>query len=212
MFVIGRGLHFYQDFRLSETRKGYFVALVRLFRKIRSNRHVDPVALHTANHTENCPIHWFIELGLFRSDYGKLFVLCFSFDQVRCFRCIGYSYCYFPDSSSLPRVKNQQANGVTVTVVLHSEIRSTKFAVVCFVLGCIVRASKMTTVWCFLVLSASVLKCVVTCGKCMRSCVVSMTTLLFFRKSKPMIGPISVFISMKCSTKVSNVTVKCGCC
>ena len=57
----------------------------------------------------------------------------------------------------------------------------------------------------------AVLACIVKCGKCMRPCVVSMTTLLFLIKCNPIIGPVSFFITTKCSAKelspISNITV-----
>ena len=57
----------------------------------------------------------------------------------------------------------------------------------------------------------AVLTYIVKCGKCMRPCVVSLTTLLVLIKCNPIIGPINFFIKTKCSAKVlspiSNLSV-----
>ena len=57
----------------------------------------------------------------------------------------------------------------------------------------------------------AVLTCNVKCGKTMRPRVVSMTTLLFLIKCKPLIGLVIFFFTTKCSAKmlspVSNLTL-----
>ena len=57
----------------------------------------------------------------------------------------------------------------------------------------------------------AVLTCIVKWGKCMRPCVVSMTTLLFLIKCNPIIGPVNFFNTTKCSAKklspISNYNV-----
>ena len=57
----------------------------------------------------------------------------------------------------------------------------------------------------------AVLTCIVKCGKCRRLCVVSMTTLEFFIKCNPIIGPVNLLITTKCSGKIlypiSNLSV-----
>ena len=57
----------------------------------------------------------------------------------------------------------------------------------------------------------AVFTCIVKWGKCMRPCVVSMTTLLFLIKCNPIMGPVNFFITTKCSAKelspISNFNV-----
>ena len=81
------------------------------------------------------------------------------------------------------------------------------------VLGGIARASSVRTAWGFALHSEVVLICLVRCGKCMRPCVVSMTTLYFLIKCNPMIGPVS-FLSLRQKVQQMcylHVKVKCGC-
>ena len=81
------------------------------------------------------------------------------------------------------------------------------------VAGGIVRSSSMMT-GCSLVVDSleAVLTCIVKWGKCMRPCVVSMTTQLFLIKCNPIIGPVNFFITTKCSARViSNFKFQCGC-
>ena len=74
-------------------------------------------------------------------------------------------------------------NRVTVPVVVHSKARSTKAVIVFVDLGGIVRASPRRKTWGFAFVSLeAVLTCIVKCGKCMRRCVLSMTTLFFLMK------------------------------
>ena len=94
------------------------------------------------------------------------------------------------------------SDGVTVPVVLYFEGWSTK-AVFAFVdISGIARASSGRTTWHFQPICELVLTCIFRCGKFMRPCVVSVTTLLILIKCKPMIGPVSLFFSTKCSTNV----------
>ena len=95
------------------------------------------------------------------------------------------------------------SNGVTVPVVFHFDGWSIKAVTVFVVAGGMVRASSMMT-GCGLVGVSleAVLTCIVKCGKCMRPCVVSMTTLLFLMKCSPIIGPVNFFITTKCSAKI----------
>ena len=74
----------------------------------------------------------------------------------------------------------------------------------CFVVaGVMVRSSSMMTGCGLVVVSLeAVLTCMIKWGKYMRPCVVSMTTLLFLIKCNPNIGPVSFFITTKCSAKV----------
>ena len=53
------------------------------------------------------------------------------------------------------------------------------------------------------------LTCIVKSGKCMRPCIVSMTTLLFLIKCNTIFGPVNFFITTKCSAKVlsANLTL-----
>ena len=61
----------------------------------------------------------------------------------------------------------------------------------------------MRTGWGLAVVSLEAnLTCIVKCGKCMRPCLVSMTTLLFLIKCNPVIGSVNFFITMKCSANV----------
>ena len=106
------------------------------------------------------------------------------------------------------------SNGVTVPVVFHFDGWSTKAAVVFVVVGGIVKASSVMSGCGFEVVSLeAVLTCSVKCRKCLRPCVVSMTTLLFLMKCNPIIGPVNFFITTKCSAKVlspvSNLSVTC---
>ena len=92
---------------------------------------------------------------------------------------------------------------VTVPVVFHFDGWSTKAVIVFVVVGGIVWASIVMTCCGFVVVSLeAIFTCIVKCGKYMRPCVVSMTTLLFFIKSNPIIGPVNLFITTKCSAKV----------
>ena len=94
------------------------------------------------------------------------------------------------------------SNGVTVPVVFLFDGWSRKDVIVFVVVGGIVRASSVMTDWDFAVVSLeAVMFCIVKCGKCMRPCVVSMTTLLFLMKSNPIIGPVYFMITTKCSAK-----------
>ena len=68
-------------------------------------------------------------------------------------------------------------NGVTVPVVLQFDGWSTKAVIIFVVIGVTVRASSVMTGCSFVAVSLeAVLTCIVKCGKCMRPCVVSMTT------------------------------------
>ena len=77
-----------------------------------------------------------------------------------------------------------------------------KAVIVFVVIGGMVRASSVMT-GCGLVAVSleAVLTCIVKWGKCMRPCVVSMSTLLFLIKCNPIIGPVNFFIMTKCSAK-----------
>ena len=104
------------------------------------------------------------------------------------------------------------SNGVTVPVVFHFDGWSTKAVIVFVVVGGMVKASSVMTGCGFVVVSfEAVLICIVKCGKCMKPCVVSMTTLLFLIKCNPIIGAVHFFITTRCSAKVlspiSNLSV-----
>ena len=72
------------------------------------------------------------------------------------------------------------SNGVTVPVVFHFEGWSMKAVTVFVVAGGIVRSASMMTGCGLVVVSLeAVFTCIVKWGKCIRPCVVSMTTLLF---------------------------------
>ena len=93
--------------------------------------------------------------------------------------------------------------GVTVTVVFYSAGWSTKAVIVFFLVGDTVRVSSVETRWSFEFGKFEVvLTCIVRCGKCMRSSVVSMNIILFLIKCKPMIGAVSSFITTKCLAKM----------
>ena len=78
-----------------------------------------------------------------------------------------------------------------------------------FLIGGIVKASSMRTTWDLTLTSLAVLlTCIVKWGKWMKPCVVWMITLLFFMKSKPMIGPVTFFITTNCSTEVYSPLTK----
>ena len=103
-------------------------------------------------------------------------------------------------------------NDVTVPVVFHFDGWSMKDVIVFVVVGGMVRAPSVMTGCGFVVVSLeAVLTCIVKWGKCMRPCVVSLTTLLFLIKCNPIIGPVDFFITTKCSAKalspISNFSV-----
>ena len=79
----------------------------------------------------------------------------------------------------------------------------------CFVVvGGMVRASsKMVGCGLVVVSLEAVLTYIVKCGKGMRSCVVSMTTLLFLIKCSPIFGPVNFFITTKVLSSISNFSV-----
>ena len=95
------------------------------------------------------------------------------------------------------------STGVMVPVVFHSDTWSTN-AVIVFVVICgIVILSWIRTAWGLVFVWFNVLlTCIVKCGKCFRPCVVSITTLLCLMKCKPIIGPVRLPITTKCSAKV----------
>ena len=104
------------------------------------------------------------------------------------------------------------SNGVTVPVVSHFDGWSTKAVIVFVVGGGIIAATTVMTGWgsAFASLEA-VLTCIVKCGKCLRPCVVSMTMLAFLIKCNPVIGPVNLFNTTKCSAEIlstiSNLSV-----
>ena len=94
------------------------------------------------------------------------------------------------------------SNGVTVAVVFRFDGWSTNAVTVFVVVGGIVRASSAMTGWGFAVVShEAVLTCIIRCGKRVRPCVVSMTTLLFLIKCNPIIGPVKFVFTTECSAK-----------
>ena len=93
--------------------------------------------------------------------------------------------------------------GVTVPAVFHFNGWSTKAVTVFVVVGGIVRISLKMTGRGFVVVSLeAVLTCLVMYGKCMRPCVVSMTTLLFLTKCNPIFGRVNLLITTNNSAKV----------
>ena len=93
------------------------------------------------------------------------------------------------------------SNRVTVPLGFLFGGWSTKAVIVFVVVGGIIRASSVMTDWGIAVVSLeAVLTCIVNCRKIMWLCVVSTTTLLFLIKYNPIIGPIILFITTKCST------------
>ena len=95
------------------------------------------------------------------------------------------------------------SSGVKVPLVFHSDGWSTEVVIVFVVLGGIVKASSVITSWGFTVASLeAVLTCIVKCGKCIRPCIVSMTTPLCLIKCKPIIGAVNFFFTTKCSTNL----------
>ena len=102
--------------------------------------------------------------------------------------------------------------GITVPVVCHSDGWSTNAVIVFVVIGGTTVLSWIKTGWGLAPASiAAFLACIVRCGKWMRPCVLSMTTLLCLMKSNPIMGPVNFFITTKCSAKVlspmSNLSV-----
>ena len=88
--------------------------------------------------------------------------------------------------------------------MFHSDEWSTKTVIVFVVGGGMVRASSVMTSWGFVVVSLeAVLTCIVKRGKCMRLCVVLMTTLWFFLKCNPTFNvPVNFFFTTKCSAVI----------
>ena len=91
--------------------------------------------------------------------------------------------------------------------------------IVFVVVGGIVKPSSVVTGWGFAVVSLeAVLTCIVMCGKPMRPCVVSLTTLLFLIRCYLIFGHVSFFITTKCSANIlspistSGVAVTNGFC
>ena len=67
----------------------------------------------------------------------------------------------------------------------------------------IVRASSVMTGCVFMVVSLqSDLTCIFKCGKCLRPCVVSKTTLLLLMKCNPILGLVTLLITTKSTAKV----------
>ena len=92
-----------------------------------------------------------------------------------------------------------------------SEGCATKAVIAFAVLGGIGRASPVMTGWGFAVVSLeAVSTCIVKCGKCMRPCVVSMTTLLFPKKCNSNFGPIIFLITTNCSANMLSPIAKIG--
>ena len=90
------------------------------------------------------------------------------------------------------------SNGVTVPAVFHFDGWSTKAVIVFVVVVGIVRASSVVTAWDFLVVSfEALLTCIVKCGKCIRPCGVSMTTLFFLLKCNLIIGPAKFLVTSR---------------
>ena len=109
-------------------------------------------------------------------------------------------------------VSENFSKGVTVAVVFHFDGWSMKAVIVFVLVVGMFRASSVMTGCVLVVVSLeAVLTCIVRCGKCMSPCVVSMTTLLFLIKCNPIIGPVTFFITTKCSAKglspISNFSV-----
>ena len=103
-------------------------------------------------------------------------------------------------------------NGATVPVVFHFDGWSMKAVIVFVLVGGMVRASSDITSCGFVVVSLEVVSTIIDKWvKCMRPCVVSMTTLLFLIKCNPIIGSVNFFITTKCSAKalspISNFSV-----
>ena len=97
---------------------------------------------------------------------------------------------------------------VTAKVVLHSVGWSTKTVIVFVILGGFVRVSSLRTGWGLAFGSYdSILTCILWCGNCMRSCVVSMITMLFLIECQLMKDPNSFFIMTKWSANISNLAV-----
>ena len=162
------------------------------------------------NHSEDCHNYCFVIFGLIRSDYVELSNLCILFHQIYWFRCIGYSDCYFFDNFYWHWLGNQQTRRFrellqwchcTCCVPFWRTIN-----INCDCFCCprgILRASSVGTCWALANVSReAVLTCIVKCGNCVRPCVVSIPTLLFFMKCNPIIGPASFFFTMNCSTNV----------
>ena len=95
------------------------------------------------------------------------------------------------------------SNGVTLPVVFHFYGWSAKATIVFVVVVDMVRATSVLTGCGLMAVSLEVvLTCIVKWGKCMRPCVVSMTTLSFLIKCNTIIGPVNFFIATECSAKV----------
>ena len=156
-------------------------------------------------------MHWFNLLKLLRSNYGELCNLCVFFfirygDSIVLVTVTAILLIIIVDIEweiSKLAVSVNFSNGVTVPVVFHLDGWSTKAVIVFVVIGAMVRASSVMTGCGLVVVSLeAVLTCIVKWEKCMRPCVVSMTTLLFLIKCNPIIGLLNFLITTKCSAKV----------
>ena len=96
--------------------------------------------------------------------------------------------------------------GIIVLVVCHSDGWSTNAVIVFVVFGGTVVLSWTRTAWGLaLVPVAAVLACFIMCGKWMRPCVSSMTTLLCLMKCNPLMGRVKFLIRTKCSARVLSL-------
>ena len=98
---------------------------------------------------------------------------------------------------------------VPYTSLMLSEQWSTKVVIIFVVLGGILKASSLRIGCAVVNVSVEAFSTSdIRCGKCMRPCVVSMTTLLFHIKCKPMIGPVNFFITTNWLANVLSLISK----
>ena len=161
------------------------------------------------NHTEDCHIYWFDVLWLLRSNHGEFCNLGVFLNEIWWFRCIGHSNCYPLVDDCRHRVGNQQACCFRKLLQWCHGPRCVPFRGMvnkgCDCFCCCWWYGQVFVhddwLWFGGCLTWGCLTCIVKWGKCIRPCVVSMTTLLFLIKCNPIIGPVSFFITTKCSAK-----------
>ena len=95
------------------------------------------------------------------------------------------------------------STGVTVPVIFPSYNRSTNDLTGFAAIGGTVILSWTRRTWGLALVPLDVLLiCSVRCGRGMKPCVVSMTTLLCLMNCNPIIGPVKLFTTTNCSAKI----------
>ena len=146
-------------------------------------------------------------LGLLRSNHGEFCNLCVFFIKKWWFRCFCHSDCYSLVNYCRHWVGNQQNCCFRKFLQRCHSACSVPFRWMvnegcdCYCFRWWYGQGFVSDDWLWFggCLTWGCLTCIVKRGKCLRPCVVSMTTLLFLIKCNPNIGPFSFFITTKCS-------------